>query len=141
MSYTALSPVSAAVYAALNVSAVTSLLGGGISDDRPQTSAYPCIWFEAAEAEQLGGFGTRPGLGMLPEIDLRVHVLSTYQGLKQAQTIMEQAINALKTAPAVTGYDSWAIFHDRTIPLQDELEAGVKVKELVAFFRLYVEEP
>jgi hypothetical protein len=52
---------------------------------------------------------------------------------------MNAVIGALATAPTVTGYSSWAIFHDDTINLGDQLVAGVKVKELVARFRLFVE--
>jgi hypothetical protein len=138
-SYSALSPVSAGVYTVLNVAALTTLAPGGVGDDIAQGTGYPFVLYEVHE-RALGGFGTKPGLSQLPEIDLRVHVFSTYQGWSEAQAVMSQVI-ALLTAnpPTVTGYGSWAIFHDETIALADQVIAGVKVKELVAIFRLYVE--
>ncbi len=137
-SYSALSPVSAAVYTALNVAALTSLAPGGVSDDIAQLTGYPFVLFEVHE-KALGGFGTKPGLGQLPEIDLRVHVFSTFQGYSEAQAVMGQVIALLADPPTVTGYRSWAIFHDQTITLSDQEIAGRKVKELVGLFRLYVE--
>jgi len=137
-SYSALSPVSAGVFAVLNVAALTALAPGGVGDDVAQGTGYPFVLVEVNE-KALGGFGTKPGLGMLPEIDLRVHVFSTYQGWSEAQAVMGKVIELLRDPPTVTGYASWAIFHDQTMALADEEIAGMKVKELVALFRLYVE--
>jgi hypothetical protein len=137
-SYSALSPVSAGVFTALNVAALTALAPGGVCDDVAQSTGYPFVLF-AVNEKALGGFGTKPGLGTLPEIDLRVHVFSTFQGWSDAQAVMGKAIELLKDPPTVTGYGSWAIFHDQTIALADQEIAGVKVKELVALFRVYVE--
>ena len=72
-SYSALSPVSAAVYAALNVAGLTALAPGGVSDDIGQNTTFPCVLYEVHETAK-GGFGTKPGQGQLPEIDLCVHV-------------------------------------------------------------------
>lgn len=138
-SYSALSPVSVGVYTALNVAAVTNLATGGVGDDIAQGTGYPFVLFEVHE-RPIGGFGTKPGtVGQLPVVDLLVHVFSQFQGLSEAQGVMNQVIGALTTAPTVSGYSSWAIFHDETINLGDQTVAGVKVKELVARFRLYVE--
>jgi len=137
-SYSALSAVSAGVYAALNVSAVTSLATGGVGDDVAQGTGFPFVLYEVSEIPE-GGIGSRPGLGQLPMVDLMVRVFSKYEGMYEAQTIMNQVIGALATPPTVSGYSSWAIFHDGTFPVGDETVAGVKVKELVARFRLYVE--
>jgi hypothetical protein len=138
-SYSALAPVSAAVFAALNVAALTAIAPGGVTDDVPQGAAFPVVLYEVSERPH-GGFGTKPGVvGQLPEVELTVHVYSQYGGMVEAQTVMAKVIELLASPPAVTGYASWAIFHDETIPVGDELLAGVKVKELVAKFRLYVE--
>lgn len=137
-SYSALSPVSAGLYTVLNVAALLALAPGGVGDDIAQSTGYPFVLYEVHE-RALGGFGTKPGLGTLPEIDLRVHVFSTFQGLSEAQAVMGKVLELLRDPPAVTGYASWAIFHDETITVGDELVAGVKVKELVALLRLYVE--
>lgn len=140
-SYSALSPVSAAVYAALNVPALTAMVPGGVSDVIPQNTPYPLVLFEVSEPRQLGGFGTKPGHGQLPEIDLRVHVYSQQQNLSEAQAILDVAISLLADPPAVAGgYGSWGIFHDSTIDLGDQVVANVTVHEIVAMFRLYVEE-
>lgn len=137
-SYSALSPVSVGLFTVLNVAALTALAPGGVGDDIAQSTGYPFVLFEVHE-KALGGFGTKPGLKTLPEIDLRVHVFSAYQGWSEAQGVMGKVIELLATPPTVTGYSSWAIFHDATITLADQEVAGVKVKELVALFRLYVE--
>ncbi len=137
-SYSALSAVSVGVYAALNVSAVTTLATGGVGDDIAQGTGFPFVLFEVDETPK-GGFGTRPGVGQLPQVDLTVHVFSKYEGMSEAQAVMNQVIGALATPPTVSGYSSWAIFHDETLNLGDQLIAGIKVKELVARFRLYVE--
>ena len=137
--YLALDPVSAAVYSTLNVSALTTLAPGGVCDDVAQSTGYPFVLYEVSE-RHLGGLGTKPGTNRLMEVDLRLHVFSQYRGFIEGQQVMAKAIELLKDAPAVTGYSSWAIFHDETIPLGDEEVSGIKVKELVGMFRLFVQE-
>ncbi len=137
--YSALDPVSAAIYSTLNVSALTTLAPGGVGDDIAQLTSRPSLLYEVQE-RNLGGLGQKPGTGRTMEIDIRLHVFSEAQGFIEAQQIMAVAIGLLRDAPAVTGYGSWAIFHDDTIPLADEEIAGVKVKELVSIWRLYVTE-
>jgi len=139
-SYSALSPVSDGIYTVLNVAALLALATGGVGDDIAQKTGYPFVLYEVHETAA-GGFGTKPGTGQLPEIDLIVHVFSQYAGLSEAQSVMDKVLQLLATAPAVTGYSSWAIFHDETINLGDQIVAGLKVKELVARFRLFVEAP
>lgn len=138
--YLSLSPVAAAIYGALNVAGLLALAPGGVYEDVKQGATFPYVFFEVGEEAQLGGFGTRPGLSQLPEIGLRVHVFSTAAGMKEAQAVMAKVHELLVTPPAVTGYSSWAIFHDQTFAFPDELVGGVKVKELVSLYRLYVEE-
>lgn len=138
-SYSALSPASVGLYAALNVAAVTSLALGGVGDDIGQGTLFPFVLYEVHEKPVMH-MGSQPGRsGQLPQVDVLVHVFSQYGGLKEAQTVMDAVIGALVSPPAVTGYASWAIFHDETINIGDQLVAGVKVKELVARFRLFVE--
>lgn len=139
MPFTPLSAVATAVYGALNVAALTSLAPGGVHDDVPQDASFPFVLVEVSEEAQHGGFGTRSGQGALPEVRIRAHVYSTYEGRRQQQVIVDKVIELLQTPPAVSGYSAWEIFHDQTIPMEDDLVAGVKVKELMATFRLYVE--
>lgn len=138
-SYSALSPVSAAIYATLNVPALTDLVPGGVGDVIAQGTPYPLVLFEVSEPRQLGGFGTKPGSGQLPEMDVRLHVFSQAQNLSEAQGILDVAIGLLADPPAVAGYASWAIFHDSTIDLGDQVVANITVHEIVASLRLYVE--
>lgn len=141
MAFTPLSPVAEAVYGVLQDPALGTLAPGGVWGDVPQNPTFPFVWFEVSEDQQHGGFGTKPGRGALPEIDLRLHVFQgNYGTMRDAEAAMARAIELLADPPAVTGYSSWAIFHDQTIPLPDAELNGVKVLELVARFRLFVEE-
>ena len=140
-SYSALSPVSVAIYTALNVATLTDLVPGGVSDVVPQNTVYPFVLFEVSEPRQMGGFGTKPGTKHFPEIEVRVHVVSQQQNLSEAQGILEKAIQLLADPPTVSGYSSWAIFHDSTTDLGDQVVANIVVHEIVAIFRLYVEAP
>ncbi len=138
MASLSLDPVSAGVYTLLNVDALTALAPGGISDDTAQQTTFPFVWYEVSEAADLRGFGT----GGLPEVDLRVHVFSTYEGMREAHLAMQQVIELLKDQKvSVDGYTHCGhIFYDRTVPLPEEELNGVKCHELVSFFRFYVEE-
>ncbi len=138
-SYSALGPVSAAIMTALNISAVTALATGGVFNVIPQGTRFPAVLFEVTEPQQMGGFGTKPGVGHFPELDVFVHAFSPQGGLLEAQDILEQCIKALADPPTVTGYGSWAIFKDSETDLGDQVVAGVPVYEIVARFRLYVE--
>ena len=141
MPYLALDPVSAAIYTRLNVAALTALAPGGVMDDIAQGSAYPLVFYEVHEVAQIGGLGSQPGVRALPELELRVHVYSQAAGMTEAQTVMAKVIELLfASALVVTGYATCALFLGSTIPLPDELVAGVKVRELVSIFRLYVQE-
>ena len=139
MSFCPLSPVAAGLYSVLNVAALTALAHGGIHDDVPQGVQFPFVLVEVRENQQLGGFGTRDGAGALPEVGVDVHSYSTSRGRREQQQIADKVIELLQAAPAVSGYSSWEIFHDDTIPMLDDLVAGVKAKELLVKFRLYVE--
>ncbi len=137
MAYLALSPVSVGIYTLLNVAGLTALATGGVHDNLPQGRTLPAVWYEVLERD-VRGFGT----GGLPEVTLRVHTFSTYEGLKEAQAINQKVIQLLRDqVVTVSGYrQAGLIFYDETILLPDELLNGVKVKELVSNFRIYVEE-
>lgn len=134
----ALGPASVGIYTALNVSALTSLVSTRIYDDVPRAPTYPFVWYEVEETQDVRGFGT----GGLPEIDLRVHVFSTYQGMSEAQAIGKAAIGLLKDqAISISGYaQAGKVFYDRTLVFDGVEIEGVKVRELVAMFRIYAEE-
>lgn len=137
MAYLALSPVSAAVYAKLNVAGMNALVGTRIYDDVPRAATFPFVWFEVRERD-VRGFGT----GAIPEVELWVHAFSTYNGMKEAQSICQKAVELLRDqALTITGYtQAGLVFYDDTTPLQDQAIEGVKVQELVAKFRIYARE-
>lgn len=137
MAYLALGAVSVAVYGVLNVAGLTALAPGGITDDPAQSTAFPFVWYEVREREARG-FGT---VG-LPEVQLRVHVFSKYEGMKEAQAAVAKAIELLRDqALSVTGYrQAGLVFYDETVLLPNEEINGIKCHELVAQFRIYVEE-
>ena len=87
-SYLSLSPVSVAIYTALNVAGLTALAPGGAHDSVPPNTAYPFVLFEVSEDAQLGVFGTAPGSGQLPEVRLRVYVFSQAKGMKECQDVL-----------------------------------------------------
>ena len=139
-SYSSLDAVSSAVYSTLNVASLLALVPGGVGDAIEQLTARPCVLYEVSE-RVVGGLGSKPGTGKrLIQVDLRIHVFSEYTGFYEAQTVLAKCIELLADAPAVSGYGSWAIFHDETIPLSGEIVAGVVVNELVGIFRLMVSE-
>lgn len=131
----ALSPVAVAVYDRLNDASVTSLASGPY-DDVPQSVTFPFVLAEVFERD-VRGFGT----GGLPEVTLRVHVYSTYEGWKDAQAILAACITRLKdVALTVAGYAMCGhVFYDETVTVPETEINGVKCKELVANFRIYVE--
>jgi len=138
MSHLALSPVGEAVYALLSGDVeMTALVADRLFDDVPQPVTFPFVLYTVQE-RPVRGFGT----GGLPECTLRVHVYSTYEGLKQAQAILQRAIALLRDATlTVTGYRSCGqVFYDESFVFPDQEIGGVKCHELAATFRIYVEE-
>lgn len=142
MPYLALSPVATAVYTALNVAGLTALATGGVHDTVSQPPPLPCVLVEVDERD-VRGFGT----GGLPEVRIRVHAFTdrgttAAGGMKQAQQIIAKVIELLRDQSlTVTGYtQAGAVFYDDTVLVGDEIVNGVLVHELVANFRIYVEE-
>lgn len=135
MAIAALSPVSVAVYGKLNVSGLTSL-GTFYGDALPQNPTYPCVWYRVREEEARGLGG-----GSLPMVEIWVHCLSTYQGMKDAQALASKAKELLSdVALTVTGFThAGLVFFDRiTSPVDYEINGKV-VRELTAQFYTWVE--
>lgn len=138
----ALDAVSVAVRSALIASAdVTAAAPGGVSDDVPQNPTFPFLLYEVSERFD-GSIGTKPGSGAQYEIALTLHAYAQAAasgGMKLCELLISAAILALKDPISVIGFSNWAHFHDETIPVGDELVAGIKVKEVVGKMRLEVE--
>jgi hypothetical protein len=133
----ALGPVAAALVELLQDSQLQALTPGGWHDDAPQAVQATYGWYEL-RARQERGMGT----GTLPEIELRAHVFSRYEGLQEARAAIARLEEVLGDAalPAMSGFEQCGrIFWDETVSPLDEEINGVKVKELVAFFRIYLE--
>lgn len=137
MAYLSLSPVLVGIYNLLNVAGLTALVSTRIYDDVPQAPTFPFVWFEARE-QDMRGMGT---VG-LPMVELRVHAFSQYEGTKEAQSIIQKVVELLRDkAVTVSGYtQAGLIFYDETVDLPLVEINGVKCREMVAFFRLFVEE-
>lgn len=145
-SYSALSPVSAGIYTALSVVAVTALAVGGVCDDVAQSTAVPFLLYVVSE-KSLGGLGSQPGrAGFVDEIALRLHAFTEYQGGKVGQQICDAAIGAVLVAfdadaPTVTivGYRVCdCVWHETSEPFDSDV-GGVKVKETVSQMTLRVQ--
>jgi hypothetical protein len=137
MAVLSLGPVSAAVYGVLSGdSTLSTAVGGRIYDDVRQGATCPYLWYEVREREARW-FGD----GALPEVELRVHVFSAYRGAKEAQDILARAIALLKDAAlTVSGFAHCGrVLYEESVLLPDEDVNGVKVREIVGLFRLWVE--
>lgn len=136
-----LGPVTEGIIAALNVPMLTDLAPGGVWTDIPQGTSYPAVLVDVDESEQLGGFGTKPGLGMVPKIALRFHVYSQYAGWDEARRVMSVVKYLLrdKDCLSIDGWSAREIVWYDTHSEPDEVLAGQKVKELTANAGLFVE--
>lgn len=139
--YSALSPVSGAIVAALQGAAFAAVCLGGAYDDVPQNPTYPFVLYTVSE-KPIGGLGTKPGVGRTLEIGIRLHAFSQFGGMTECQAVLREAIRAMfAQALTVPGYTvDGEPFHDDNVALPDELVGSQKVKELVGLFRLYVTE-
>jgi hypothetical protein len=139
-----LGPVSAGIYALLNVAALTALAPGGVHNVVPQNTAYPFCLFEVSVPEQRGGFGTWPGHGDVPEVELRIHAFSDLQNVTECQTILAKAIELLFTTPlSVTGYtvaSALPLPDSQLVNLGDQVISGVVVHEECVIVRLVLQE-
>lgn len=141
----ALQPVSVAIFGRLNVASLKGAYPatgagcvGGVFDNVPQPATFPCLFYEVS-ARDLGGLGQGPDV---TQIELRLHVFSTWNGMAEAQRIMREAIRLLKyTEPTVAGYVMPMIGRPLDeIPLPFEEVNGVKVRELVTIWDLFADE-
>ena len=143
LTYSAISPVSAAVYTALNVAALTDLAPGGVGDVIPQGNVRPYVFFEVSNPAQHGGFGTYPGHGDVPELEVRIHAISDQPNVSEAQGLVAMAIGLLFEATLVV--NGYQVCSDKPMPdiqivnLGDQVIANVVVHEEVAIVRLIVE--
>jgi hypothetical protein len=137
MPYSALGPLSIALTAILQDTTLQAATTGGWWEDIPQGDAFPYGWYEIGRDRSVRGFGT----GEMSEIELRTHVFSAIGTMSEAQEIDRLVRSLLKDASlTVTGYrQAGQVFYDETVMLRDAELNGVKVHEVVSFFRIYLE--
>ena len=136
MANLSLTAVSLGVYTALNVAGVTALVSTRIYDDIPRNPVYPLVMYSVSETEARG-----MGTSELPEIDLRVSVLSKASTGLEAQTILTAVKDVLKDAAiTVSGYQmaGRVVWRDTVRLGQTEIN-GEKVNEWVLLFTLWLE--
>ncbi len=144
MSTLALSPVSAGVFAALNVAAITDLATGGISDlEVPTDAGWPRVWFTVSEENARG-----LGRGGLRKMNLRVFAADRSsseadgtEGVRRLQLLMAQIVYRLEDFElSMDGYRiADSVFYSDTLDPYDEVIAGVPCKESAANFYFWVE--
>lgn len=140
----ALQPVSVSIFGRLNVSSLKAAVPtgagcvGGVTDNPMQGGSMPFLWYEVEE-EDISGLGT--GLDV-KRIELRLHVFSTFPGMAEAQRIMREAIRLLKfQEPTVGGWCMVKVGRPRdVVPLPHEELNGVRVRELISLWSLYLQE-
>jgi hypothetical protein len=144
-----LTAIGDAIYGLLVAdSTLAGFLPGGVQTDVPENPTYPFLWIELLEDTQEGGFGPWPAAGAMPGLELRLHAYqSQYGTMRDAQVAIARAIELVSavdgsgaTTLTATGYAIWLVAYEQTIPLPREELNGVPVQELVARFRLIVEE-
>jgi hypothetical protein len=140
-----LQPVSVGIFARLNVASLKGAYPatgagctGGVFDRVPQGATFPNLFYEVS-GRDLGGLGQGPDV---TQIELRLHVFSTYGGMAEAQRIMREAIRLLKYAePTIAGYVMPPINRPSDeIALPFEVVNGVAVVELVTMWDLFAAE-
>lgn len=136
-SFTAIGPVAAAVYAALNVPAFTAL--SSVGEDEPQAAALPYTRlddFVETKNDTAGKHGR--------DVVVALHVWAidtpTAGRKKNAGLILNQAIALLDYQPiAVAGLTLKACQYETALTQNDEIE-GVPATHLIATFRVGVSE-
>lgn len=100
MAALSLSAVAVGVYTALNVSALTTLVGTRIEDHFPRTPTYPFVYY-AIDKDEARGMGTAE----LPELTVRVSTFSTSDTMAQGQAIVAAIEGRLTDATlTISGY-------------------------------------
>lgn len=138
MAFAAEQPLMEGLYTLLQNAGVQAAAVGGVQTDVPANPVLPFLWVECVDETDRRGFGT----GGLPEVRIRTHAFSEIGSLSEAQTLSRLAIGVLRDAPVtVAGYTQCGlVFYDDSMTLKDQILNGIKVHEVVANFRIYVEE-
>lgn len=139
MAYSALEPLSAGLFAKLNVASLKTGITGltvTVKDHVPQplpVSASTALVLYVLREKDISGLGSGPSV---KQIQLRLHVFSMAETMKQAQQIMAVAIGLLQfVEPTATGWQIPAIGRPNdVIPIETSEINGVICRELVSIW-------
>lgn len=135
----ALGAVAAGAFAALNQASLQAAAPGGIWDQTPRGTTHPSVQYQLQETEQLGGMST--DAGAVVELELRVHVYSTYEGFAEARVVMDIVMGLLTGPLTLTGFRAIGPpNHQDTAEFPDQVVAGQRVNELVGRWQIFVEK-
>ena len=124
-----------AVYALLNVAGFTALSTGGVYNDVPQGTALPYTMFGNFIETRWDSMG-QPG----KQITFDVHVVSQFEGDKEATEIASKAIELLHyQRPTVSGHTCVVIQYEQTV-MFEELVNGILTRHHVAMFRALLDQ-
>ena len=138
MAYSSLDPLSDGIFAKLNVVALKGAypsVGAGcnsVGDFVPQPLTFPFLLYSMKEKD-ISGLGSGPSV---KQIELRLHVFSTFQGMKEAKRIMTAAIGLLQfVSPSATGWQIPAIGRPNDVVEIGNSEInGIVCRELVSIW-------
>lgn len=134
MPNSALVPLSAGLYAKLNVPSLKTGLGFTVAlgDYVPQPLPERFLLYALTEKD-ISGFGDDRSV---KKMQLRLHAFSKAQTMQEAQKIMTEAIRLLQfTEPTATGWLIPAIGRvNDVIPIENSEINGVVVRELVSIW-------
>ena len=129
-------PVMAAIYAALNVTAITTTLACGVYDDVPRDAAFPYIHLSTPSGIPWDTFGSAGKQRVL-----QVHIYSTYEGGTEANSIADKVMELLQyQALSVSGHTLCGLQYESDTDASYEDDGGVKVVHRVVSFRVTVQE-
>jgi hypothetical protein len=133
----ALPAIWAAVYTALNVSALTSTLGCGVYDQIPRKPVFPYLRISSPTEVPDDTFGSA---GKACTVQLHIFTSAAgFEGAPQAQAILSAAIGLLHHVPfTVFGHDLLICEYEIGIDAGDDDVNGVQIKHYVATFRVLV---
>ena len=126
----------AAVYTALNVTAITTTLGCSVHDSVPQTQTFPYLRISTPAGLPWDTFGKAGKTRVL-----HVDIFSQYRGRLEVQNIMDKTIELLQyQALSLSGHTLVNLAYEQDIDANDEDIVGVKTAHKVVMFRVHFQE-
>lgn len=135
-STSALPAVWSAVYAALDVTAITSTLGCAVYDHVPQTPTFPYLRLQSPTNNPLRAMGNFGG-----DTTVQLHIFTSadqHRGAGKAQAILSKCGELLDNASLlISGFTLHGVLLENEFDAGDEEVNGVPIKHYVGVFRVY----